>query len=173
MSMMRPLLLNPKLGCSLLMMAAAACSDDAGPVNGPKTARRAAMFERTRARPADRADRADRVVRNHNRMTPQWRWQRPAAFWPTALPSDGLAIEFDAEIIPTKFQGDGMTLALADVAAGAGPTDFGDSGGGLGYTSAPCCTGIEGIAVALDTSKNANDPSGNFPVSQLAARSIA
>jgi len=88
--------------------------------------------------------------------------ERGTAFWPTALASEGLAIEFDAEIIPTKFQGDGMTLALADVAAGAKPTDFGDSGGGLGYTSAPCCSGIKGIAVALDTSKNANDPSGNF-----------
>jgi legume-like lectin family protein len=88
--------------------------------------------------------------------------ERGTAFWPTALASDGLAIEFDAEIIPTRFQGDGMTLALADVAAGAKPTDFGDSGGGLGYTSAPCCTGVKGIAVALDTSKNANDPSGNF-----------
>lgn len=88
--------------------------------------------------------------------------ERGTAFWTTPLASDGLAIEFDAEIIPTKFQGDGMTLALADVAAGAKPTDFGDSGGGLGYTSAPCCTGIKGIAIALDTSKNANDPSGNF-----------
>jgi hypothetical protein len=90
--------------------------------------------------------------------------ERGTAFWPTALASDGLVIEFDAEIIPIpqRFHGDGMTLALADVAAGAKPTDFGDSGGGLGYSSAPCCTGIKGIAVALDTSMNANDPSANF-----------
>jgi hypothetical protein len=90
--------------------------------------------------------------------------ERGTAFWPMALASDGLAIQFDAEIIPTpqRFHGDGMTLALGDVAAGAKPTDFGDSGGGLGYSSAPCCSGIKGIAVALDTSKNANDPSANF-----------
>jgi hypothetical protein len=90
--------------------------------------------------------------------------ERGTAFWPMALASEGLEIEFDAEIIPIpqRFQGDGMTLALGDVAAGAQPTDFGDSGGGLGYTSAPCCPGIKGIAIALDTSQNANDPSGNF-----------
>jgi hypothetical protein len=90
--------------------------------------------------------------------------ERGTAFWPTAIASEGLVIEFDAEIIPIpqRFHGDGMTLALADVAAGAKPTDFGDSGGGLGYSSAPCCTGIKGIAVALDTSMNANDPSANF-----------
>ena len=88
--------------------------------------------------------------------------ERGTAFWPTPLASEGLHVEFDVDITPRKDQGDGLTLALADPAAGAQITDFGDSGGGLGYAAAPCCPGIKGIAIAVDTSKNANDPSGNF-----------
>ncbi len=88
--------------------------------------------------------------------------ERGTAFWPTALESAGLHIEFDVDLTPRQDHGDGMTLAFADPAAGAKATDFGDSGGGLGYAAAPCCLGIKGVAVALDTSKNANDPAANF-----------
>jgi hypothetical protein len=217
---------NRKLGCVLLAIAVAACSDDAGLANGPAPGA-SAGDARTNAgsggssgngtqqdknagasgtgggdQPSDAAtaraedgselatDAGGRLDEGGASLVPSpasagWQLnefskivdgalqltpgiddmnghERGTAFWPTPLASEGLAIEFDAEIIPTKFQGDGMTLALADVAAGAKPTDFGDSGGGLGYTSAPCCSGIKGIAIALDTSKNANDPSGNF-----------
>jgi hypothetical protein len=49
-----------------------------------------------------------------------------------------------------------MALVLGDTAKGAKPTSLGVGGGGLGFS------GIPGIAVALDTYKNAANPSNNF-----------
>lgn len=78
-----------------------------------------------------------------------------SAFWPAALASSYLRVSFDATI--GGGQGaDGLTLALADPAAGATAQSLGAVGGGLGWS------GIPGLAVALDTFRNGRDPSSNF-----------
>lgn len=51
---------------------------------------------------------------------------------------------------------DGLTLTLANPAAGATPNAVGGVGGRLGFG------GIPGVAVALDTYKSGADPSRNF-----------
>ena len=45
---------------------------------------------------------------------------------------------------------------FGDASRGAAPTSVGQGGGGLGFS------GIPGVAVALDTFKNAVNPSSNF-----------
>jgi hypothetical protein len=78
-----------------------------------------------------------------------------SAFWPTPVTSDGLDINFDAAI-DSGSGADGMTLTLANPAAGALATSIGAAGGGLGFS------GISGVAVALDTYQNSANPSANF-----------
>ena len=77
-----------------------------------------------------------------------------SAFFPTAVPSGYLDVSFDAAI-GGGGGADGLTLALADP-AGTTPTSVGLSGSGLGWS------GINGVAVALDTFANGTDPSNNF-----------
>jgi hypothetical protein len=77
-----------------------------------------------------------------------------SAVFPTPVVSDGLHAKFTA-VIGGGTGGDGMTLSLLD-AGRASARALGATGGGLGYA------GLHGVAVALDTRRNANDPSGNF-----------
>jgi len=81
--------------------------------------------------------------------------QRGSAFYPTAVSSASLTIDFDATISGGS-DGDGMTFTFANPSAGA--SALGASGSGLGYA------GINGIAVGLDTlqSWGSNDPSNNY-----------
>jgi hypothetical protein len=78
-----------------------------------------------------------------------------SAFWPHAIPSAGLVASFDSTMSGGT-GGEGQTFVLADPSKGAKPTSLGGVGGLLGFG------GIPGIAVALDTHKNATDPSSNF-----------
>jgi hypothetical protein len=80
--------------------------------------------------------------------------QAGSAFWPTPVPSVGISAAFDASI-GSGTGADGLTFTLADASATA-PTALGAAGGGLGFS------GIKGIAVSLDTYKNAVNPSSNF-----------
>ncbi len=73
-----------------------------------------------------------------------------SAFWPTAIPSAGLAVSFDA-LLGGGTGGDGLALVLGDPAGGAVATSLGGTGGGLGFA------GIPGFAVALDTTMPANN----------------
>jgi Bacterial lectin/Abnormal spindle-like microcephaly-assoc'd, ASPM-SPD-2-Hydin len=88
-------------------------------------------------------------------LTPATANQAGSAFYPTAVSSSTLTAEFDATINGGS-GADGLTFVLANPAAGATPTSLGDSGGGLGFLGTP------GVAVALDTYKNAVNPSANF-----------
>ena len=78
-----------------------------------------------------------------------------SAFYSTALPTNGLAVSFDAQLSSTDPDtgADGLTLTFADPAS---PTLLGGTGGGLGFA------GISGVAVALDTFESGTNPSGNF-----------
>ncbi|MFN8036632.1 MAG: PQQ-dependent sugar dehydrogenase [Acidimicrobiia bacterium] len=90
-------------------------------------------------------------------LTPNATSQRGSAFYPTAVPSTNLTVDFDATLTGGGTTGaDGLTFTLANPTAG--PTALGALGGGLGYA------GINGTAIALDTYKNWNstDPSNNF-----------
>jgi hypothetical protein len=78
---------------------------------------------------------------------------RGSVFWTVAIPSSAVTATFDASISGGT-GADGLALVFADPSAGA--TALGASGGGLGFS------GIKGIAVALDTYKNAVNPSANF-----------
>jgi hypothetical protein len=83
--------------------------------------------------------------------------QAGTAFWPTAVPSANLTVDFDAVMGNGPNGGDGMAFGLGNPAAGATATSLGAYGGGLGWS------GIAGLAVALDTYDNgAADPSANF-----------
>ena len=77
------------------------------------------------------------------------------AFWPTALPSSDLTATFTTTIGGGGATGaDGLALVLAGATT---PADsVGTSGSGLGFS------GIPGVAVALDTYRNAVNPSSNF-----------
>ena len=88
-------------------------------------------------------------------LTPAASSQQGSAFWPTAVSSQNLTINFDAAIGGGS-GADGLTLALASPSAGATASSLGASGGGLGFS------GIPGIAVALDTYQNSVNPSANF-----------
>jgi hypothetical protein len=77
-----------------------------------------------------------------------------SSFAPQPVTASSVLVAFDA------FTGfgtgaDGMTLALADPAAGATPTALGAGGSGLGFA------GIRGVAVGMDTFQNAGDLSAN------------
>lgn len=77
-----------------------------------------------------------------------------SAFWPTPVAGVGLAATFDA-FIGSGSGADGLTLTMAD-ASSMSPTALGVGGGGEGDS------GIAGVAVSLDTYKNAVNPSSNF-----------
>jgi hypothetical protein len=84
--------------------------------------------------------------------TPQY--QAGTAFWPTPVDSSDLSATFTASIGGGSGGADGMAFVLAD--ASDPPTSVGAIGGGLGFS------GIPGVAVALDTYLNVNNPSANF-----------
>ena len=85
-------------------------------------------------------------------LTPAASHRSGSAFWPAALDTDGLAVEFDMSI-DRGSGADGITLTLADASGGATPLALGNDGGGLGFTGIP-----GGTAVAFDTFANAGDP---------------
>ncbi len=78
-----------------------------------------------------------------------------SAFWPHAMNPANLSIEYESSI-GGGTGADGLALVIADAGKGATPTSLGQKGGGLGFG------GIPGLAVALDTFKNAANPSSNF-----------
>jgi len=75
------------------------------------------------------------------------------AYYPTAVAGQGIVASFDA-VIGSGSGADGLTMMLAD--ASVGIPALGVDGGGLGFS------GNKGLAVALDTYKNAVNPSNNF-----------
>jgi Bacterial lectin/HYDIN/CFA65/VesB-like, Ig-like domain/PQQ-like domain len=77
-----------------------------------------------------------------------------SAVYSVPVPSNGLSASFTAQI-GGGTGADGMTLSLLD-ASSAGSTALGGSGAKLGFG------GLPGIAIALDTYKNAGYPSSNF-----------
>ncbi len=87
-------------------------------------------------------------------LTAATNYQAGSAFWPTPVPGVGIAAAFDAFIGPGS-GADGLTFTLADASV-TKPTALGINGGGEGFS------GIKGIAVSLDTWKNAVNPSSNF-----------
>lgn len=80
-------------------------------------------------------------------------YEAGSAFWPTPVDSSDLTATFTASI-GGGTGADGMTFFLGD--GSDPPTSLGYLGGGLGFS------GIPGVAVALDTYLNANNPSDNF-----------
>ncbi|MFD8481471.1 choice-of-anchor D domain-containing protein [Kitasatospora sp. NPDC059673] len=80
--------------------------------------------------------------------------QTGSALCNMAVPSAKLHAHFTA-VIGGGSGADGLAFVLLD-AAHETPHSLGDGGGGLGYS------GLRGLAVTLDTSQNANDPSANF-----------
>ena len=66
-----------------------------------------------------------------------------------------MTVEYDASIGGGS-GADGLALVFGDASRGAASTSVGQGGGGLGFS------GIPGVAVALDTFKNAVNPSSNF-----------
>jgi Abnormal spindle-like microcephaly-assoc'd, ASPM-SPD-2-Hydin/PQQ-like domain len=77
-----------------------------------------------------------------------------SAVYPVPVASNGLTASFTAQI-GGGTGADGMTLSLLDASA-SGPGALGGAGGKLGFG------GLHGIAIALDTYKNAGYPSSNF-----------
>ncbi len=71
---------------------------------------------------------------------------------PVAVPTDGLTVDFDADI-GGGTGANGMTLTFASPTS---HTFLGQAGGSLGYS------GISGVAVGLADFKQGADPSGNF-----------
>jgi hypothetical protein len=81
--------------------------------------------------------------------------QAGTAFWPTPLSGSNLSVTFTSTIGGGGTTGaDGLSLVLADDSTA--PTAVGSTGGGLGFS------GINGVAVALDTYQNSVNPSANF-----------
>jgi hypothetical protein len=80
--------------------------------------------------------------------------QAGTSFWPTPVSSANVSATFTTTIGGGTGGGDGMTFFFANPST---PTNtVGRMGGGLGFS------GISGIAVALNTFKNAVNPSNNF-----------
>ena len=75
-----------------------------------------------------------------------------SAVAPVALPTDGMTVNFDADI-GGGTGANGMTLTFASPTS---PTFLGQAGGSLGDQ------GISGVAVGLSNFKQGADPSGNF-----------
>jgi outer membrane protein assembly factor BamB len=87
-------------------------------------------------------------------LTPATNWQAGSAFDPVPVGGVGITASFDA-YIGGGSGADGLTFTLGD-AGSTQPTDLGVNGGGEGFS------GINGIAVSLDTWQNAANPSNNF-----------
>jgi hypothetical protein len=82
-------------------------------------------------------------------------FQAGTAFWPNAVSSDDLTATFTTTIGGGGAQGaDGMAFVLAN--SSTSPTAVGGNGGGLGFS------GINAIAVCIDTFQSATNPSSNF-----------
>jgi hypothetical protein len=77
-----------------------------------------------------------------------------SAVYPVPVPSDGLTAQFTAQI-GGGTGGDGLTFSLLNPATSS-PRSLGGTGWKLGFG------GLSGVAVVLDTVKNAGDPSSNF-----------
>ncbi|WP_165845663.1 choice-of-anchor D domain-containing protein [Streptacidiphilus pinicola] len=82
-------------------------------------------------------------------------FQTGSAFQSAAVPSANLSASFTANISGGT-GADGMTFAMLDPSATSGARSIGGGGAGLGWL------GLPGVAVALDTHQNANNPSGSF-----------
>ncbi|MEY9836471.1 hypothetical protein ABH941_001691 [Streptacidiphilus sp. EB103A] len=80
--------------------------------------------------------------------------QAGSAFQSAPVPSGGLSAGFTATI-GGGTGGDGLTFAMLD-ASRSGPKALGTGGAGLGWL------GLPGVAVALDTVQNTDNPSNNF-----------
>ncbi|GAA1979854.1 choice-of-anchor D domain-containing protein [Kitasatospora viridis] len=87
-------------------------------------------------------------------LTQATAYQTGSAVFPTPVLTSGLSASFTA-VMGGGTGADGETFALLDPTT-ATATSLGFGGGGLGWS------GIPGVAVTLDTYKNANDPSNNF-----------
>ena len=87
-------------------------------------------------------------------LTAATNWQAGSAFYPIPVPGVGITATFDA-FIGSGSGADGLTFTLADASV-TQPTALGVNGGGEGFS------GVTGIAVSLDTWKNAVNPSNNF-----------
>ncbi|MFE0459103.1 choice-of-anchor D domain-containing protein [Kitasatospora sp. NPDC058965] len=87
-------------------------------------------------------------------LTQATAWQAGSAVFPTPVLTNGLNAAFTA-VIGGGTGADGQTFALLDPAVNR-PTALGSAGGGLGWS------GLPGVAVTLDTWKNATDPASNF-----------
>lgn len=77
-----------------------------------------------------------------------------SAVYPVPVPSDGLRAQFTAQI-GGGTGADGLTFSLLDPASSS-PRSLGGYGWKLGFG------GLSGVAIVLDTYKNAGDPSSNF-----------
>jgi len=77
-----------------------------------------------------------------------------SAIYPVPVPSDGLTAQFTAQI-GGGTGADGLTFSLLNPAASS-PRSLGGYGWKLGFG------GLSGVAIVLDTYKNAGDPSSNF-----------
>ncbi|MGO9880317.1 MAG: IPT/TIG domain-containing protein [Acidimicrobiales bacterium] len=87
-------------------------------------------------------------------LTSVTNWQAGSAFDPTPVPGAGISATFNV-FIGSGSGADGLTFILAN-ASDTQPTALGDNGGGEGFS------GIDGIAVSLDTWQNDVNPSDNF-----------
>lgn len=97
---------------------------------------------------------AARVSGTDLQLTQAVRHTAGSAVFPTPVLTNGLHAKFTA-VVGGGTGADGMTFSLLD-AGRATAHSLGASGGGLGYA------GLSGVAVALDTRRNADDPSSNF-----------
>ena len=77
-----------------------------------------------------------------------------SAVYSVPEPSYGLTASFTAKL-GGGTGGDGLTFSLLNAAA-EGPTALGGNGANLGFG------GLSGVAITLETDKNAGDPSDNF-----------
>ncbi|MFB7452767.1 choice-of-anchor D domain-containing protein [Streptomyces sp. NPDC056194] len=87
-------------------------------------------------------------------LTPAQTYLKGSAVQATAVPSARLRARFTTTLSGGT-GADGLALMLLD-ASRATPTALGGGGGGLGFA------GLPGVAVALDTYRNAGEPSSNF-----------
>lgn len=87
-------------------------------------------------------------------LTPAAPTKAGSAVYGTPVGTEGLHASFTAQI-GGGTGADGLTFALLDATKATGAS-LGATGGGLGYG------GLPGVAVALDTYRNAGDPSANL-----------
>jgi hypothetical protein len=90
----------------------------------------------------------------HLRLTDTGQSEAGSAIYPEPVGTDGLTATYTVRM-GGGTGADGMTFVLLNP-SDSSPTSLGSSGGGLGFS------GLDGVAVALDTYQNGNDPSSNF-----------